>query len=146
MLDRKFIGWMTPAHTVIVEKGRVRFFAKAIGETNPIYSDEDAAKAAGFRSIVIPPTFISCLESERPTGGPNLLQEMGIHISRILHGEQHFTYHAPVCVGDCITFQGKVTDIYEKKGGTLGFIVRETTATNQDGVLAATIKSITVVR
>ena len=62
MIDRKFIGHAFPVHTTDVEKGRLRFFAKAIGETNPIYTEESAAKDAGYRAIPAPPTYLFCLE------------------------------------------------------------------------------------
>ena len=62
MLDRKNIGRISKPHTVEVEKGRLKFFAKAIGETNPIYTDESAARAAGYRSLPAPPTFIFSLD------------------------------------------------------------------------------------
>ena len=66
MIDRKFIGYRTEPFTVEVEKGRLRMFAKAIGETDPIYTDEAAAQAAGYRSLPVPPTFLFCLEMEQP--------------------------------------------------------------------------------
>ena len=51
----------------------------------------------------------------------------------MLHGEQRFTYHAPVVVGDMLTFRSHVTDIYDKKGGALTMVVVETAVTNQRG-------------
>ena len=61
MIDKKHIGRTTKPQTVDVEKGRLRFFAKAIGETDPVYTDEAAAKAAGYKSLPAPPTFALCL-------------------------------------------------------------------------------------
>ena len=52
MIDKKHIGKTFPSHTVEVEKGRLRFFAKAIGETNPVYFDEISAQAAGYPSLL----------------------------------------------------------------------------------------------
>ena len=57
MLDKSYIGHVFPAFTAEVERGRLRFFAKAIGGSNPIYTDEEAAKAAGYRALPAPPTF-----------------------------------------------------------------------------------------
>ena len=50
MIDKKHIGHELPASVLDVEKGRLRFFAKAIGETDPVYTDEAAAEAAGYRA------------------------------------------------------------------------------------------------
>ena len=55
MIDRTYIGRALASHTVEVEKGRLRFFAKVIGETNPIYTDEAEARDAGYASLPTPP-------------------------------------------------------------------------------------------
>lgn len=55
MIDRKYIGHAMPAFDVLVEKGRLRFFAKATGQTDPVYSDEAAARAAGHPGLPVPP-------------------------------------------------------------------------------------------
>jgi acyl dehydratase len=145
MIDKKHIGRTTPAMTVDVEKGRLKFFAKAIGETNPVYTDETAAKAAGYKTIPAPPTFAFCLEMETNSLWDNIAA-MGVPVGKILHGSQSFTYRAPIYAGDRITFETKVSDIYDKKGGALEFIVEDSTAKNQDGVLVAELQRVIVVR
>jgi len=145
VIDRQFIGWVSPAHTVDVEKGRLRFFAHVIGETNPIYTDEEAAQAAGYRSLPIPPTFLLCLDTE-DENHLAMLEMLHVPLERVLHGEQTFTYHQPVCAGDRITFQSTISDIYDKKGGALEFIVKDTTATNQGGEVVGEMRGIIVVR
>lgn len=145
MIDKKHIGRKTPPMTVDVEKGRLKFFAKAIGETNPIYTDESAAKAAGYRSIPAPPTFAFCLEMESNSLWDNIAA-MGVPVGKILHGSQTFKYHAPILAGDRITFETTVSDIYDKKGGALEFIVEDSTAKNQDGALVAELQRVIVVR
>ncbi|MBK8176147.1 MAG: MaoC family dehydratase N-terminal domain-containing protein [Rhodospirillales bacterium] len=145
MIDKKHIGRTTPPLTVDVEKGRLKFFAKAIGETDPIYSDEAAAIAAGYKALPAPPTFTFCLEMETNSLWDNIAA-MGVPVGKILHGSQSFKYHAPICAGDKITFVTKVSDIYDKKGGALEFIVEDSTATNQDGVLVAELQRVIVVR
>lgn len=145
MIDKKHIGRATPPMTFDIEKGRLKFFAKAIGETNPVYSDEAAAKAAGYASLPAPPTFLFCLEMETNSLWDNIAA-MGVPVGKILHGSQSFKYHAPICAGDRITFVTKVSDVYDKKGGALEFIVEDSTATNQDGVLVGELQRVIVVR
>lgn len=145
MIDRKHIGRMSEPHVVEVEKGRLRFFSTAIGETNPIYSDELAAKAAGYRSIPAPPTFAFCLDMEKPNPFKEL-DEMGISLGKILHAEQSFTYHAPIFAGDSLTFQNRVSDIYDKKNGALEFVVQDYTVKNQNGELVEEMRRVLVVR
>jgi len=145
MIDRNAVGRPGKPRSVEVEKGRLRFFAKAIGETNPIYFAEDAARAAGFRSLPVPPTFPFCLEMDRPEPFEDLL-ELGIDLGAILHGEQSFVYHAPICAGDRITIESRITDIYEKKGGALEFLVQDYVFKNQEDDLVAEMRRVIVVR
>lgn len=132
MLDRSFIGHQFDPHTVEVEKGRLRFFAKAIGETNPIYFDESAARDAGYKSIPVPPTFPFSIDLESPDFLP-VLSLLKMDLGRILHGSQEFEYIKTICAGDTITCQTVLKDMFDKKGGALEFVVLETTFTNQDG-------------
>lgn len=145
MADKRLIGHKTGVFSVDVEKGRLRFFAKATGETNPVYTDEAAAKAAGHKSLPVPPTFLKCLEGE----GRDLvafLKMLGWDLGRILHAEQSFTYHKMAYAGDVLTFDGCISDIYEKKGGALQFVVMEARVTNQDGEHIADVRSSLVQR
>ena len=66
MIDKRFIGHRMPPFTVDVEKGRLRFFAKATGQDDPVYHDESAARAAGYPGLPVPPTFFFCLEMDAP--------------------------------------------------------------------------------
>ena len=144
MIDKQHIGRTTPPQTVDVEKGRLKFFAKAIGETDPVYTDEEAAKAAGYSALPAPPTFAFCLEMETNSLWDNIAA-MGVPVGKILHGSQTFKYLAPIVAGDRITFVTKVSDIYDKKGGKMEFIIEDTTATNQDGTPVAELQRVIVV-
>ena len=144
-LDKKIIGHEFKPFSATVEAGRVKLFCKAIGEEDPIYSDEAAAKAAGYKSVPVPPTFLQAITNDDPNKG-GLLQLLGVDIGLILHGEQHYDYLAPVFVGDKVTCQQKIVDIYDKKGGALWFIVSETAMTNEAGKMVAKATGITVVR
>lgn len=145
MIDRKFIGYEPPPHSADVEAGRLRFFAKAIGQTDPIYSDEKAAREAGYRSLPAPPTFLFGLDMDVPDPFA-LINTLEIDLARVLHGEQTFKYHHDVCAGDTVTFQSIVSDIFDKKNGALEFVVEDTTVTNQDGIHVADMQRIIVVR
>ena len=110
MIDKRFIGHSMPAFSAVVEAGRLRFFAKAIGQTDPVYRDETAARAAGHPGLPVPPTFLFCLEMESPDPAAirNLL---GMDYRTLLHGEQGFTFHAMAYAGDTLTFQQRIHDI-----------------------------------
>ena len=145
MIDKKFIGYEVPPTLWDVEKGRIRFFAEVIGTADPIYLDDAAAKAAGYRNVVAPPTFIFGAESDSGVLMKSL-DTLKIDLREVLHGEQRFDYHAPVCAGDTLRFQTRVADIYDKKDGALEFVVNDTKVTNQLGEHVADLHSVIVVR
>ena len=145
VLTSTMIGHQTPEFDVEVEKGRLRLFAKAIGQRDPVYSDEAAARAAGYRSLPVPPTFYFCLEMER-ADPYDWFSELGIPLGKVLHGEQAFTYHRVACAGDVLTFSGEVVDIYHKKGGALEFLVHRNTVIDQTRARVAEFDRTIVIR
>jgi acyl dehydratase len=148
-VDRdEVVGRPTGAATIHVERGPVTAFAKAVTDANPIYEDPAVAADAGFDAIPAPPTFTFAAPSwgrfpedqpEDPTGGRNPMGEiMGKLMADgglILHGEQEFTYHRPVVVGDTLHHEGEVVDLYTKESGerTMTFLVIENRFTDDDG-------------
>lgn len=145
MLDRSFIGFESAARSVEVEKGQLKFFASATGETNPIYFDEQAARAAGHPALPAPPTFLFCLETMAPDPD-SVMGKLGVDIGRVLHGEQGFTHLGAIYAGDTITLKTRVSDIYDKRGGVLDFIVQDTEAENQNGEKVGVTRTVIVVR
>ncbi|WP_017761220.1 MaoC family dehydratase N-terminal domain-containing protein [Pseudacidovorax intermedius] len=145
MIDRQYIGHAMPPFEVDVEPGRLRFFAKATGQTDPVYAEEAAARAAGHPGLPVPPTFLFCLEMESPDPAAirNLL---GLDYRRLLHGEQGFAYHRLAHACDRLRFAQRIEDIYDKKGGALEFVVRQTRVSNQRGEHVADLRSVTVMR
>lgn len=145
MIDRQWVGHELPACELPIECTRLRFFAKAIGETQAIYTDIDAARAAGYPHLPAPPTFLFAAELD--AGGiDTLLALLDLSLSKILHGEQFFTYHRAVCVGDTVTVRSRIEDIYDKKNGALEFIVKASRVTNQHNELVAEMRSVLVCR
>lgn len=148
-LDRNQIGVVSEPRVVDVELGQLKFFAKATGETNPIYFDPEAARAAGHRAVPAPPTFCLSLHLAAPAQRGGLLDKehgLGVDMARMLHGEQHFAHHQPIYAGDRITVTTTTADIYEKKGGALGFIVQDIAFVNQHGALCSEARVVMLVR
>jgi acyl dehydratase len=145
MIDKKWIGHKLPDSVLPIERSRLQFFARVIGETDSIYTDAIAAREAGYHDLPAPPTFLFAAELD--SGATfRLLAEMNIPISKLLHGEQSFIYHRPACVGDTVTVRSSVSDIYEKKQGALEFVVKNSRATNQNDELVAELRSVLVCR
>jgi len=145
MIDKKWIGHELSASELPIERSRLRFFAKAIGEINPIYTDEAAARAAGYPDLPAPPTFLFAAELDSGVND-RLLTDLKIPLAKVLHGEQGFTYHRAACAGDTITVRSRIEDIYDKKNGALEFVVKTSRATNQRGELVAEMRSVIVCR
>jgi acyl dehydratase len=144
-VDSAFVGTQLPATTLTVDAGRLRFFAKAIGETNPLYTDVEAAKAAGYADLPVPPTFLFSIELENPDQF-RWVVDQGIDPRFVLHGEQSFTYHSIAHAGDTLTATPRIVDVYSKKGGALEFIVKSTAVTRADGFAVADLETVIVVR
>ena len=145
MIDRKWIGHALPPSVLPIERTRLQFFAKAIGETDPIYTDAAAARDAGYPDLPAPPTFLFAAELD--SGASNqLLADLQIPLAKLLHGEQSFSYHQPACVGDTVTVRATISDIYDKKNGALEFVVKTSRATNQRDELVAELRTVIVCR
>ena len=150
------VGLPTGKATITVERGPITQFAASVTDTNPIYRNKDAAKAAGFDDIPVPPTYFfsgatfwgAFPETQPADATPDrnpTMEIIGKLMSKggiVLHGEEEFTYHKPVVVGDTIQSEGKVVDLYEKPAGdkTMTFLVTENEYRNQDGDLVLTAR------
>ena len=145
MIDKRWIGFKLPVSELNIDRSRLRFFSKAIGETSSIYTDVEAARAAGYADLPAPPTFLFAAELDSGASD-QLLQKLEVPIAKILHGEQSFCYHQSACAGDTITVRSQVDDIYDKKNGALEFIVKSSRATNQHEQLVAEMRTVIVVR
>jgi acyl dehydratase len=129
-----------PPFEFLIERGKIKEFARALGDKDPLYVDEELAKSMGFRSIPAPPTYTASFLHHVPDENflLNMMQEMGISVATSVHGESEFEYLAPICAGDVLTVRVKVKDFYQKegkRGGKMNFITVESTYTNQGGEL-----------
>lgn len=145
MISREFIGHALPTSVLDIERGRLKFFAKAIGEIDSVYFDEVAARAAGHPDLPAPPTFL--FSADLDTGAlEQMLVTLKVDMNRVLHGEQEFTYHRMVYAGERITVHSKIADIYDKKNGALEFIVKQSRAVDAQGEMVAELRCSLVVR
>ena len=122
------IGKTYAPRSYVVGREKVREYAAAVGERDPLYSDVDAARAAGHADLVAPPMFAVVYSL------PALVEamqdpELAIDYARLVHGAQAFTWGPLVVAGDEITTQGRVQDVAHRGG--LGFYVFATRSVNQ---------------
>jgi hypothetical protein len=138
-------GMSLPGFTVDVHREAVVRFCDAIGERRGEYRDPATARAAGYRDVLVPPTYLFSLELHRPQ--PYLAVEMlGARVCDVRHAEQSFDYGVPCCAGDRLRFELVVSDYYEKRGGRLGFLERRATVTRGDGALVGVLVNLLAIR
>ena len=137
---RAVIGVESEPRTYEVSAWDLARFACAIGDPNPAYSDEKAARDGAYGGLIAPPTFFRSL---LPGPYPRWFDEPFAHI---LDGGSSYCFHHPVRAGDRVTVVRKLVDLFEK-GGRLGpmlFKVAEIRYANQLGQLVATQTTTTI--
>ncbi len=138
---RKQIGTRSEPRVVEVERGAIRRFAEAIGDANPLFSDEAAARTTRFGGMIAPPTFCRSLGGAIPEIRIDMPEFRG------LDGGSEWEYLEPIRPGDRITMVSRIADIQERSGrlGPMVFITVEHSYTNHFGKLCALQRS-TVIR
>ena len=124
------IGKTYPPVTYAIGREKVREYAHAVGETNPLYLDVDAARQAGHADVVAPPMFAVVYSS--PAVTPGMFDpELGINFARVVHGAQELAWGPLVIAGDEITTTVTVKDVSERGG--MSFFIFEAASDNQRG-------------
>ena len=137
------VGKEYPPVLYAVGREKVREYAAAVGETNPVHLDPEAARAAGYADVVAPPMF--CVVYAAKAMGPALLDpEVGLDLMMMVHGGQEFVWGPPVVAGDEVTTSVTVKEIYEKDGK--GFYLIESASDNQKGERVCTGTWTNIVR
>ena len=146
-INKSLIGKEYPPYAMTVERGKIKEFARALGDANSLYLDDRVGAASGWGDIIAPPTFSVTFRDETADTAA-FLRELGTDISRVLHGEQEFELFRPLQPGRTYLCRAKVVDIYEKTGrsGPMAFVVRETSIADGSNEIVATMRGVTVVR
>jgi acyl dehydratase len=129
-VSRQAIGKRFPPDTYAVGREKIREYAAAVGERNPLHHDLEAARAAGYTDLVAPPMFAVVYAGRAML--PALFDpEVGIDFAHMVHGGQEFRWGPVVVAGDEITTTAAVEDISERAG--MGFYVFTSESVNQRG-------------
>ena len=110
------VGTETKPFTFTVERGKIREFVNAIGDSNPLYTDSEFAREKGYRDVPIPPTFPTVFDMWGGADFETLIALLEVNPLKVLHGEQSYDYKKTICAGDVITGVMKVVDQKEKRG------------------------------
>jgi acyl dehydratase len=144
-LNRSFEGreyGKTPSFEVTAES--IVDFADAIGDSNPVYRDENAAKAAGYPGIIAPPTYLTKLNFQPGANEAILDPDLGLNYAMVVHGEQEYRFTRPVRAGDVLIGKPRVAGIAAK--GRNEYLVMETDIETESGEAVAVAVSTIVSR
>jgi acyl dehydratase len=143
-IDHSYVGRAYPAtEPYEVSRVKIREFADAIGDPNPVYRDRAAAQAAGYPDVIAPPTFaivISSAGSAKAVSDPGL----GVNYAMVVHGEQRFEYARQLVAGDVVTAQATISGI--RNAGRNVMVSAQTEIRTIDGELVCTAHSTLVER
>jgi acyl dehydratase len=143
-LNQDFVGHTFPrSEPYEISRVKIREFADAIGDPNPIYRDVDAAKAAGHPDVICPPTFaivVTAFGTREVIGNPDL----GLNYTMVVHGEQRFAHVRALRAGDVVTCQSTVERI--RSLGSMSMLTTKTEIATVEGELVCTALSTLVER
>lgn len=159
----EFIGKSIGTVVCEVEKGSIKRFADAVGETNPLYWDEKYAEKTRYGSIIAPPGFFGWpvklprgMTFQRPTDisdPPEVTENLRAALAkagfwRVVDGGIEYEFFQPVCAGDVLTAKSIIKDIVGREGktGKMAFMVMETAYHNQNNELAAMARATAIYR
>ncbi|HLZ59542.1 MAG TPA: MaoC family dehydratase N-terminal domain-containing protein [Ktedonosporobacter sp.] len=122
MFDTGKIGHSFPPFTVELERTKIRELALAIGDNNPVYQSLQAAQAAGYQDVPLPPTAGTIFLFWENKHFVEQLTELGMDVTRLLHREEEYEYLAPIGPGETLTGVMTVLDGSTRKGPRNSFI------------------------
>jgi acyl dehydratase len=145
---KDLVGLEYAPYSFEVEKGKIKEFAAAIGDENPLYYDVEAAQKEGFQGIPIPLTFLQVIDLWGGYSFQEKTEKLKLNPVKILHGEQEYELVKEIYAGDVLTVTAKVTNVDIKKGssGGMDLITTENRYVNQRNKLVAISKGVTVHR
>jgi acyl dehydratase len=118
-----------------VGREKVREFALATGETNPLHLDVEAARAEGHADVVAPPMF-AVVYAVPALAAAMFDPELGLDFARMVHGSQELAWGPLVVAGDEVTTRATVADVSERVG--MGFFTFRSESVNQRGETVCT--------
>jgi acyl dehydratase len=142
-VNTEAIGKSYEPVTYAVGREKIREYAAAVGETNALHHDLEAARAAGYEDLVAPPMF-AVVYASRAVAPALFDPEVGLNFAMMVHGAQEFVWGPLVVAGDEITTTASVKDVSDRGG--MGFYVFESVSENQRGETVCTGTWTNIVR
>jgi len=136
----QFVGARSEAVANRAERGAVRRFAEAIGDLNPLYSDEDAAKHSRYGRMIAPPTFPITFDYGEIPG-------LALPPAGLIHGQQSFDYTRPLYVDEAVSCYRELESSYDRRGGLglMTFLVFKSMGADEAGATIYTMSATLIV-
>lgn len=143
VIDQKFVGKEYPDTVYEIGREKMKEYATAIGDNNPMYFDREVGKESPYGDNIAPPNFAAVYNL---MGCAQMFfdAELALNFAMLVHGEQDFEFIKPVQPCDVITTTGKIVDISQK--GSNDVITFEARSKNQDGELVTIGRATFVIR
>ncbi|MEU9009775.1 MaoC family dehydratase N-terminal domain-containing protein [Streptomyces sp. NPDC048479] len=141
-LDQSFVGrTYPPTSPYEVGREKIREFAEAVGDANPAYTDQEAAKGLGHADVIAPPTFAFAITFK---AAEQVIQDplLGLDYDRVVHGDQKFAYTRPVRAGDRLTVTSTIEAIKSLAGNDIVDIRGEVRDESGEHVVTAWTKLV----
>jgi acyl dehydratase len=143
-LDQSFVGRVyPPTEPYEVGREKIREFAAAVGDPNPVYREPAAARKLGYPDVIAPPTF-AIIVTSRAAHQVIMDPELGVDYSRVVHGEQRFEHVRPIHAGDALTVVVTVESIRSAAGNDI--VTTKSDVSTVDGEPVLTALNTLVVR
>lgn len=138
------VGHEFASYQFIVERGKIAEFAHAVLAENPAHFDPDEATRQGLGGVLAPPTFSAASAHWYVPGDAS--DALDLDLQRVLAAGAEWEYFVPIVDGDVLTVDGRVVSVEHKQGrrGGMTLITRANDFTNQDGVVAMTVRSTVI--
>lgn len=144
-LDPSYVGHGYPRSEIYqVGREKIREFADAIGDPQPMYRDAAAAQAAGHPDVIAPPTFVMVLFNQYALEAVVRDPGLGLDYDRMVHGDMSFDYVRPVRAGDRLTVATFIDEIMARAGND--FLTLRADIDTVEGERVVTAKAQLVVR
>jgi acyl dehydratase len=132
-----------PSGPYAVEADLIAAFAAAVGSADPVHTDAEAARAAGYADVIAPPT-MAVRFSQAAERAYVVDPEAGIDYSRVVHGEQRFTHHRPIRAGDRLVATATIDAVKTVAGNDM--LTTRVDLATEDGEPVCTTRSMLVAR
>lgn len=148
MADISKVGTGLPPFIFEVDRVKIKELVHAIGDDNPIFVNNETARAEGYLDTPCPPTFVTLAFQEFTCAYLKAFEELGVSLENVLHGEEEYEYLREIYPGDLLTCGMVFESIVPKqtKSGQMVLITLRTSFTNQKGEEVLRARSLIIER